>query len=310
MLNLTHSHPQEDRTKSTSGKTTEGPDDELDVLLQRIQKIKVQLREMQQSLECKQERSTTETTPFDTPVDSLSQISESQSQFLPDVSNLDHHIVMVKKATMESFKEMLRDKITTTFDGTTLGGSTVGDRNYSSWKYNILIEADLTSSSGCLTNGSPPSTSTPVERAIWETKDRLIRARMVNSMSTTAKETVGIFTRPHASDIWSRAKMLYGKSTFDDRYNSFIALRELRMIDNDYMRYQNDFLRLMEEHKQLGSNMTDATYHDFFLHGLVDWNKEFINTQLGKLRNCKDGQVENLDLTDLMYQLRARSSRK
>lgn len=133
---------------------------------------------------------------------------------------------------------------------------------------------------------------------------------MINSMAASITSTINILANPLASYIWRKASTFYGKSKVEERHQSFIAFRDLQLKDNDYFAYQQEFISLIEQHRRLEDPMTDSTYQEFFIAGLGNWNKSFINTKLDEHRraNSHDGKIINLDLDALMEELAARAS--
>lgn len=202
-------------------------------------------------------------------------------------------------AIRQQFSALLTEEVPVTLNGT----------NHEAWATHILADAKLTASQSCLNESGPSSTMTDViSLKTWSVKNEMIRSRMINSMNSTVKQDIDLdSTDTSAQYIWNRAMRLYGKSKADQRLETSLALRSLQLQDNDYLAYQRQFKHLRTRLNALGHPMIDATYHDFFIGGLGNWQRAFLNSKLDEWRAASRHTITNMDLDDLMEQLTSRA---
>lgn len=200
---------------------------------------------------------------------------------------------------------------------TKLGGTQfrLTGANYMEWKQAILSDAHLIDAKDILVEGlkAPPEGYTRQERAIWAKKDELLFDRIYQHLSPEVHTAIddGLEDR-HAATIWKRLSTEYGITAAQERFQLTAELRALQLQNGDFMTYMRTFRNLRARLKNVGKEpFTEAGYHDLFLDGLGNWQKDFVQTRLHEFftETTKDGDIKELDLEVLMDQLALRANK-
>ena len=179
--------------------------------------------------------------------------------------------------------------------------------NFESWRMAIVSDADLIQATQVLETAAPPDDNDFLASTIWSKKNTVLRARMLNAMTSPVRERLGVTTHLSASGIWEKVNALFGKSLAEERFLATKSLRELTLENGDYLTYQARFQQILTRLQNLGETLPDFLAHDFFIHGLGSWNRTFIKTRLDEFFSTGRGPIQNLDLFGLMAQLASRA---
>lgn len=91
---------------------------------------------------------------------------------------------------------------------------------------------------------------------------------MLTAPITLASHKPGVVYDLSVYDLWTRASILFGKSTGEERMTPTTKLKELHLKDDDYLTYQSIFNQIIDRLHTIGETSFNNLVHDLFFIGL------------------------------------------
>lgn len=219
-----------------------------------------------------------------------------------DDSTMNYYRLLQKEISQFNHKvrSLLTDKCRVTL---------TGKDNFEAWSIAIRADADLIKANDVFTLNQPPTDLGQIDAEVWYEKTELIRARMLNAMTSDTLNAITSATST-ACELWDQVCLLFGKSRAEERLTATRELFTLRIEGGGYLTYQRKFQKLQNRLFHLGCPLPDSVYHDAFIIGLENYQRQFVKTRLDDFYSTGRGEIVNLDLKELMAQLTNRVSTK